>query len=108
MADIILMADGRREALYSDRDFADLVGHYMGSDAKEWLIGYLMDIGTQRDEAEQEAEWLKSHYRDVFRELAGMTWSLKSATDPEEPELERAGSIAGDLEIAVQEELERG
>lgn len=72
MAEMIRLPDGSVSAVLCLRDFMELTGKWMGSEALAWLEGYLEDIRLDdRDvaELEKELEKQKDHNRQVMERL---------------------------------------
>lgn len=72
MAEMIRLPDGSMSAVLCLRDFMELTGQWMGSDARAWIEGYLEDIRLDERypaDLEEEAEKLRYHHRQVMSQL---------------------------------------
>ena len=72
MAEMIKLPDGSMSAVLCLRDFMELTGRWMGSDARSWIDGYLDDIRLDEDypsDLEEEIERMRYHHRQVLSQI---------------------------------------
>ena len=72
MAEMIKLPDGSMSAVLCLRDFMELTGRWMGSDARAWIEGYLDDIRLDEDypaDLEEEIERMRYHHRQVLSQI---------------------------------------
>ena len=80
MADVIMTPDGRKEVLGGLRDFRELAGSLMGDGAGDWLGEYLrenylpvQEARRMEDGCAREVGLVEEHYRNILREIAGLS-----------------------------------
>ena len=72
MAEMIKLPDGSMSAVLCLRDFMELTGRWMGSDARAWIEEYINDIRLDENypsDLEEEIEGLRYHHRQVLSQI---------------------------------------
>ena len=72
MADLFILPDGSMHTVFDIKDMLELIGTYIGDDARRWLEEYLTednDLVAYAAYLEKEVEGLRDHHHEVMNSL---------------------------------------
>jgi hypothetical protein len=72
MADLFKLPDGSMHTVFDIKDMLELIGTYIGDDARRWLEEYLTEddnLAAYAADLEKEVEVLRDHHHEVMNSL---------------------------------------
>lgn len=108
MADMLSLIDGKTEIVFDERDFTELVGRYLGSDAVRWLEAKLDEVQESldySDSLEKEMQAEREEFRGVIYEIREQSEILAGLISEPKYDRKKISAAAGRIGVITWENL---
>lgn len=110
MAQIITTPDGANTIVMDLRDYTDLIDQYLGSEARNWLEGYLSDTYGDEDETESIIEYYEKkleRHKEVMAEIRAESEALAGLICQKDLDRKAISRVAGKIGSLTWREVNR-